>query len=276
MCLINFVKIIDKNIKLIKDKCFWNLYYYGQEIERFFVTKEQRFFELLKNLINKKEEKNKMILNKMFLKFAINGMKSKDEEIKRMKEKEEEEEKKILKILLLKKIFKKYVKSRRFILKVIMEKWNLKSKIIGMKTHVRDKKKKRKQKQKINKLLNIKHIGSGDNNNKNNYIPRYCKSIHEFSCIISNKNANKETNGELRKSFSGNKSFKNINNSGVKNTELNEKELKKKKTKSVNKKGYYKDKKSNTLNEKDNINENNDDSDEDSGDSFGLDNNPDN
>ena len=48
----------------------------------------------------------------------------------------------------MRKLLIKYEKNVRLIYKVILEKWNLKAKIIGMRTAARDKKKKRKQKKK--------------------------------------------------------------------------------------------------------------------------------
>ena len=269
----NIIKIIEKNNKLLLNKYFWNLYYNGLTLERENEIKENNINEILKKIIYKKEQKNKIILNKMFFKFVINNLKCKNEEIKNNIEKQEEEEKEILKLEKLKKIFIKYENNARFIYKVILEKWNLKSKIIGMKTAARDKKKKRKQKKKNNRLLFNKNFGFGENNSKKMFAP-LCKSIHEFSYIVSNGNAIKESNSnEFGRVLLGNKSTSNLNNKNN-NSNLNEKELKKKKNKSVNKKSIFKDKKDIRYENKDNIN-NNDNSEDDSGDSFGLDNNSD-
>ena len=269
----NIIKIIEKNNKLLLNKYFWNLYYNGLTLERENEIKENNINEILKKIIYKKEQKNKIILNKMFFKFVINNLKCKNEEIKNSIEKQEEEEKEILKLEKLKKLFIKFENNARFIYKVILEKWNLKSKIIGMKTAARDKKKKRKQKKKNNRLLFNKNFGFGENNGKKMFAP-LCKSIHEFSYIVSNGNAIKESNSnEFGRVLLGNKSTSNLNNKNN-NSNLNEKELKKKKNKSVNKKSIFKDKKDIRYENKDNIN-NNDNSEDDSGDSFGLDNNSD-
>ena len=104
----------------------------------------------------------------MFFKFFIINLKYKNEEINKKKEKEEEIEKQNLKKELLKKLFRKYENNSRFIYKVILEKWNLKAKLIGIKTAARDKKKKRKQKKKNNRLLYNKNLGFRENNNKKN------------------------------------------------------------------------------------------------------------
>ena len=113
---------------------------------------------------------------------------------------------------------------------------NIKSKIIGIKTAARDKKRKRKQKQKNNRQLYKKKYGIGVN--KNNYAPKLCTSIHEFSYLISNDNNTKESNpNESNRILLGNKSTKNMNNSKIDNSgnELNENGIKKKKTKSLTK-----------------------------------------
>ena len=147
-----------------------------------------------------------------------------------------------------------------------------KSKIIGMRTAARDKKKKRKQKKKNLRLLYNKKYDIGENNVRNNYGPKFCKSIHEFSYIVSNGSGNVIKESNSNQVLLSNKSTTNmtINNkiSNLKNT-IDEKEIKKKKTKSVNKRSIFKDKKESLNDNKDNIN-NNEESDEDSGDSFGL------
>ncbi len=157
-----------------------------------------------------------------------------------------------------------------------MEKWNLKAKIIGIRTAARDKKKKRKQKKKNQRSLYNKNYNLYGNNIKNNYSPKFCKSIHEFSYIISNGKAIKESNpNESQKVLTGNKSTTNINNIvNNLNNHIDDKETKKKKTKSVNKNSDLSLKKDRNNKEKDNMNYN-EESDEDSGDSFGLDNNSD-
>lgn len=51
--------------------------------------------------------------------------------------------KELSKKILLKKIIKNYHKKRILIFKIFMDKWNLKSKILGMRAAARDKKEKK-------------------------------------------------------------------------------------------------------------------------------------
>ena len=270
--IINVINIIEKHIKLLLEKCFWYIFFNGLNIEREIEIQDNTIIEKFQRILHNKEKKNRMILQKMFYKFFINSLKINDKNGNKEIAKEEkgEKEKENLKLKFLKKIFVKYEKNVKLIYKVIMEKWNLKSKIIGIRTAARDKKKKRKMKKKNNKLLY--RYGIGENYHKNNYAPKFCKSIHEFSYIISNGNNTKESNqNELKRDLLENKSTKNINNSKMDNSgnEFNDKEIKKKKTKSVNRRRIF--------DKKDSINNlnNNEESDEDSGDSLGLDNNSD-
>ena len=274
MYITNVINIIEKHIKLIFEKCFWCIFFNGLNIDREIEIQDYNIVDKFKRILNNKEKKKRMILQKMFYKFVINNIKINNtkgnNEIEKEEKEENEKEKENLKLKLLKKLFVKYEKNVKLIYKVIMEKWNLKSKIIGIRTAARDKKKKRKMKKKNNKLLY--RYGIGENYHKNNYAPKFCKSIHEFSYIISNGHITKESNqNELKRDLLENKSTKNINNSKIDNSgnEFNDKEIKKKKTKSVNRRRIF-DKK-NSLN---NLN-NNEESDEDSGDSLGLDNNSD-
>ena len=271
----NIINIINKNIKLLLDKNFWKLYYYGLALEKEEEVRENNLKEKLKKLVENKDKKNKKFLNKVFFKFVLNNVKFDNEEIKNRIEKEKEEEKENLKLELMRKLIIKYEKNVRLIYKIILEKWNLKAKIIGMRTAARDKKKKRKQKKKNLRLLYNNKYAMGENNIKTNYGPKFCKSIHEFSYIVSNGNVIKESNSN--QVLLPNKSTTNmtINNKirDLKNT-IDEKEIKKKKTKSVTKRSIFNDKKESQNENKDNIN-NNEESDEDSGDSFGLENNSD-
>ena len=257
----NLVNIIEKHIKLLINKYFRNLYYNGLLLEKDKNIKKDNINMSLKKLIYIFEQKNKIILNNMFFKF-INNIKYNNNELN-------EEEKKRKREEILEKLFIKYDKNAHVIYKVIMEKWNLLAKIIGIKTAARDKKKKRKQKKKNNRLLyNQKFALTG---NKNNYGPKFCKSIHEFSYIVSNGTIIKESSSnEQGRVLLSNKSTNNIN---ISKNNLDDKDLKKKKTKSVNKRNIFKDKKENIDINKDNINI--EESDEDSGDSFGLENNSD-
>ena len=263
----NIINIIDKYIKLLKDKIFWKIYYNSLASKREEEIKKYKIKEKLKKFIENKEKGSKNILNKKFFKFVLNNMKYDKEEIKQKIEKEKEEEKDILKIEKMKKIFKKYENNVRLIYKVILEKWHIKSKIIRMKNAARDKKKKRKKNKKKRLLYNKNLV-------KNSYNPSLCKSIHEFSYLVSNGKIIKESNSkESGKVLKANKSSSNIiNKNNDPNNIINKEEIKKKKNRSVNK-NYTSHKEINIKNK--NRLHINEDSDEDSGDSFGLDNNSD-
>jgi len=252
---------INKNIQLAKQKNFLNLYYYSIifKYQRIFNNKLQ--ISYLKNILYKKIHEIKMTLCKTFFKYNSRILKYDSEE--KMKEEKEEEKQNndISKGILLKKIFRKYCKDKLSSFKIIIDKWNLKSKIIGIKDAARDKKKRRKQKKKNNKLLYQKQ--NGFMNKGYNFF----NNINSFSNTVSNGNDNFRYN---KISTSQDKITKNSN-------------LKKKSDRMM--------KKTNSLSEikmqnniksdhKDDNNENenangNDDSDEDSGDTFGLDNNSD-
>ena len=109
---------------------------------------------------------------------------------------------------------------------------------------------------------------------KKSYNPNFCKSIHEFSYIVSNGKVINDPNSKgTDKVLIGNKSSNNIiNKANDPNNIMNAKEIKEKKNRSLNK--NYKSQKEINNKDKDNIHIN-EDSDEDSGDSFGLDNNSD-
>ena len=154
-----------------------------------------------------------------------------------------------------------------------MDKWNLTAKILGIRAAARDKKKKRKLKKKNNKLNSQKHFGQADKNNSNNFGNKFYKSKHEFSYIVSN--------GTTTKDSASNGSTNDIrNNKGSISSDKNNKKnnLNKvniemiKKTNSVKKISNQDNKDENKEDNKKN-NNCNDDSEEYSGDSFGLDNN---
>ena len=275
-CVKNLIKIYDKHIKLLLKKYFLNLYFKGLFLEKEKKMKEDNKKLILKKMIYIFEKKNIMFLNNMKFKL-FNNIKYYEFELKeeqRIKQREQ----------MLLKLFIKYEKNVRIIYKEIMEKWNLRAKIIGIRTAARDKKKKRKQKKKNNRILyNQKYATS-----KNNYGPKLCKSIHEFSYIVSNGAIIKESSSnEQGRMVTGNKSSKNININTSPNNNIDTQELKKSKNKSVTKRNVYKIKKDSIDNNKDNSkdnnidynktkdNVNNEESDEDSGESFGLDNNSD-
>ena len=273
----NLANMLDKNIKLLIDKNFWKLYYNILAIEKEYEMMENNKRETLKKLLQNKMKQDKIILYKFFYKFQLNNIKCINEEIKERIEKEKEEESETLKLELLRRILTKYEKNVRLIYKVILEKWNLKAKIIGIRTAARDKKKKRKQKKKNLRLLYNKNYGIGDNNIKNNYGPKFCQSPNEFDNEIPNDTVIEGSNlNKSKKILLGNKSTTDVNNSvNNLNNHIHEKEMKKKKNKSVNKKSALNLKQDKSNNDKDNNMNYNEESDEDSGDSFGLDNNSD-
>lgn len=268
----NLVNIIDKKINVLKVKNFWKIYYNGLALEREDEIIENKKKEKLKKLIDIQEKRNKIILSKMFFKYVLINTKCRNEEKKNKIVKEEEQERENLKEKIMKKLLLKQEKNIKLIFGVVLEKWNLKSKIIGMKNAAKDKKKKRRQKKKNLRLLYKNGYGLGGSNSINHqYCNNFCKNIHEFSYNISNGQFNKESNlNESGRNLQTNKSSSNIKN---KNKEKN-KGIKKIMKKSINKRRSYNDQNKNFNNEKENVN-NNEESDEDSGDSFDLDNNSD-
>ena len=263
------VYIIENHLRLTKLNCFKNLYYTSilSFLEK--QSKEKLRIELLNNILIKKK---KNILLKAFINIYYNKysfVKAKDKNNKVDAKRK-----------LLKKIFNNYDTNRICILKIFTEKWSLKSKIIGMREAARDKKRKRKLKKKNNKLISQKHFGLIGKNqeNKNNLTNQLCKSIHEFSYIVSN--------GSIIKESSSNEP----NEINIKNNKysISSDKINKKFAKDKNK--YIGMKKINSVSEiniqnnikkesKDNIkektNSNVEESDEDSGDSLGLGNNSD-
>ena len=249
---------INKNIQFSKQKHFLNLYYYSIIFYYQSIFNNKLQISSLKNIIYKKIHEMKMTLCKTFFKYYSRIIKYDSEE--KMKEEEEEEKQNndITKGILLKKIFRKYCKDKLSTFKTVIDKWNLKSKIIGIKDAARDKKKRRKQKKKNNKLLFQKQNGfmdKGQNFYKN----------HGFSHTSSNENDNFRYN---KISTSQDKVTKN-NNLGKKSNRMMKKNNSLSEIKMQNNiKSDNKDANNENANE-------NDDSDEDSGDTFGLDNNSD-
>jgi hypothetical protein len=251
--LIILFEKINKSIQLSKQKNFLNLYYYSIifNYQRIFNNKLQ--ISHMKNIIYKKIHEMKMSFCKTFFKYYSRIIKYDSEE--KMKEEEEEEKKSndISKGIILKKIFRKYCKDKLSSFKIVIDKWNLKSKIIGIKDAARDKKKRRKQKKKNNKLLFQKQNGFMDKGQK------YYNNIHGFSQTVSNGNDNFRYN---KMSTSQDKVTKKRYRMMKKNNSLSEIKMKN------NLKSDHKDENNENTN-------GNDDSDEDSGDTFGLDNNSD-
>ena len=264
----NLVYIMENNLKLTKLNCFKKLYYTSILSLQEKKSNDKLKNESLKNILIKINQNRKKILLKSFINIYYNNA-----TLEKTKSEKEEDE---IKSKLLKKIFNNFDTNRKCILKVFSEKWNLTSKILGMRAAARDKKKKRKLKKKNNKLISQKHFGLVDKpkENKNNLTNQFCKSIHEFSYIVSNGAIIKESSsnepGEIN--IKNNKcsiSSDKINKKFNKNVGL-------KKVNSVNEiniqNSFKKDTKDNI---KEKTNSNIEESDEDSGDSLGLGNNSD-
>ena len=269
----NALDKISNNFKLLKQKYFWKLYYNIIILDEEMKSNNNLKNLSLKKIINKQEKDKKAILYKTFFKYYYNTIKSNEEN----NEKEEKENNEVSKKILLKKIIKRYQKNLKLIYKIFTEKWNLKSKIIGMRAAARDKKKKRKLKKKNNKLIYQKHFGIAEKkDNPHSSGPKFCKSIHEFSYIVSNGAVIKESSSnepaEINiKNVKGSTSSDKIN----KNNKLDKMNTGIKKTNSVNEMVNQNNvKNDNKEDNKENENANcNEDSDEDSGDSLGLDDN---
>ena len=262
-------KILDKIVykfKLLKQRFFLKLYYNNIISNEKIESRNNLKKSSLKKIINNKERDKKNILYKAFFKYYYNTIKLNKENNK----KEEEEDIESSKINILKKIVKRYLKNTKLIFKIFLEKWNLKAKIIGMRAAARDKKKKRKLKKKNNRLIYQKHFGIADKkDNPRSLGPKFCKSIHEFSYIVSNGAVIKESSSsELTEMKAKNVSCDKKGIEKNKNLEI-------KKINSANvlvtQEKFKKDKKEDNK-ENENAN-NNEESDEDSGDSLGLDDN---
>ena len=255
--LINAINIIDKYIKTSKRKIFLVLYNNSiiKQANNIIIK------EKLKNVILSQEKNRMNILYHSLFNIVKYNNKKNDNKLKGK---------------ILGKIMNKYLLEVKAIYKIYLEKWNLKSKLIGIKTAARDKKRKRKQKQKINKLLYNKHYLVVDDfkhrDNSSNNFPRLSKSIQGFNYIVPDNNIINKPNMEEGELIIGNLSTNNI-------------KYIYKKTKSVNKartlsenmavKKIEKENVNININKENNYNDNNNNEeinsdDEDSGESFGL------
>ena len=268
----NLMFIINNNIKLMKLNIFKTIYYYSIIANKEKESKKIFQKESLKNLFIKKDQIQKNILLKSFIKIYYNNrvLSKKDDE-------ESSKEDRGSKILL--KFFNKYDNNRRYILKSFVEKWMLKSKILGIRATARDKKKKRKQKKKNNKLISQQHFGlveknKDKNDNMNN---KFCRSIQNFSYIVSNGTVIKESssNNQSEINFKNNKC--SISSDKINKIKKFDKNIGLKKINSVNEINIQNNikKESKDFNNKEKANSNEEESDEDSGDSLGLGNNSD-
>ena len=268
----NLMFIINNNIKLMKLNIFKTIYYYSIIANKEKESKKIFQKESLKNLFIKKDQIQKNILLKSFIKIYYNNrvLSKKDDE-------ESSKEDRGSKILL--KFFNKYDNNRRYILKSFVEKWMLKSKILGIRATARDKKKKRKQKKKNNKLISQQHFGLVEKNKdkSDNMNNKFCRSIQNFSYIVSNGTVIKESssNNQSEINFKNNKC--SISSDKINKIKKFDKNIGLKKINSVNEINIQNNikKESKDFNNKEKANSNEEESDEDSGDSLGLGNNSD-
>jgi hypothetical protein len=155
----------------------------------------------------------------------------------------------------------------------------LKSKILGIRATARDKKKKRKQKKKNNKLISQQHFGLVEKNKdkSDNMNNKFCRSIQNFSYIVSNGTVIKESssNNQSEINFKNNKC--SISSDKINKIKKFDKNIGLKKINSVNEINIQNNikKESKDFNNKEKANSNEEESDEDSGDSLGLGNNSD-
>lgn len=180
----NLMSIIEKCFILRINKYFWKLYKYSQlkkekEIKVFLLNNK------LRKIFHNKEKKNKEIKRQIFLKFVLNIFKYDNQKLKNaIKENGKNSEK--LKHEKLFKIFTNYEKNVRLIYKVNLEKWYLKSVIIGIRASARDKKKKRKQKKKINKIIYNKYFEIKEKNNSSkNLDTKFSECLNLFKNFSS-------------------------------------------------------------------------------------------
>ena len=261
--LTKIFNIIGKYILLKVNKCFWILINFAkqnqiihQKIKEINEIKMNLKKEQLKKIISIIEQKKRKILYKCLCQIIINN-------IRFNIDKENKENKQFKKLEKLKKIFIKYEKNVKLIYKVFLEKWNLSAKIIGMRDAARDKKKKRKLKKKNNKLLYNQNKNFIITENKNNYNggQKLFKSSNEFF-ILPNRTIINDVKDSITKSIKENKE--------------KTKSFNKKITKNKNKILYKNINKDENCNSNQfNINKRNEESNEDSGDTFEFENNSD-
>jgi hypothetical protein len=261
--LTKIFNIIGKYILLKVNKCFWILINFAkqnqiihQKIKEINEIKMNLKKEQLKKIISIIEQKKRKILYKCLCQIIINN-------IRFNIDKENKENKQFKKLEKLKKIFIKYEKNVKLIYKVFLEKWNLSAKIIGIRDAARDKKKKRKLKKKNNKLLYNQNKNFIITENKNNYNggQKLFKSSNEFF-ILPNRTIINDVKDSITKSIKENKE--------------KTKSFNKKITKNKNKILYKNINKDENCNSNQfNINKRNEESNEDSGDTFEFENNSD-
>ena len=180
----NIMNIIEKHYKLRMNKYFLKLYKYSQ-MEKEKKIKAFLLNNKLRKILHNKEKKNKEIKRQIFFKFVLNVFKYDNQKLKKAI-KENKKNSEMLKIEKLQKIFTNYERNVRLIYKVNLEKWFLKSIIIGIKASARDKKKKRKQKKKINKIIYNKYFDIKEKNNSSkNLDTKFTECLNLFKNLTS-------------------------------------------------------------------------------------------
>ena len=231
------------------------------------------------NIIINREKYNKYILKSSFDKFLYKGMISNliDEKNKYIIDKNKENNEKFKKLLI--KIDNRKDKHNFLIIRDCFDKWNLLSKILGMKAITDEKKRKKRQKQRMKKKIgnqsankyttnNNNFLNLGKNNNIN--IINKDKDILYLENCVTTDFSGGDINGENKndkiikatvklgeifyKAAKHYKSLDNKNNTITKEKEINETEIKEKKNEKEIKEN----------------NENDNEYEEDSGDSFGI------
>ena len=262
-------------------------FYYKGLIENKEINKRNTIIkERLKNIIMIKEKKNKFLLKSYFYKLYYKGIISelKNEKDKFIMDEKKRNKEKIKKIFI--SMENKTYKHNFLIIRDCFEKWNLMSKILGMKAITDEKKRKKRQKQRMKKKIenkssnnyltnnNILHLGK---NNSINFINKekdkdivICNEhiISDFSGGYSNRDNKIDKNMKAADKIE-NIFYKTAMN--YKSLENNKKDLNK--NNQVNLKGNIEIEKNDKKEIKqynDINNENDNEYEEDSGDSFGI------
>ena len=280
--LINNKTIKEYNIAKNKFKQF---YFKGIINNKEILNKDNILKKILTNLVINKEKSNKAIMKSYFNKFYYKGKICSliEENNKYIKDKNKENNEKIKNTII--SIDHRKDKHNFLIVRDCFDKWNLFSKILGMKAITDEKKRKKRQKQRMKKkienksankyLTNNNHIlHLGKNNNINIINKEKDKDIllcseHSATTDFSGVETNRDNkNGKIVKAtqklgeifYKAAINYKKIN---IKKDNINKNnELKSNKTEQQTDK---KDVKENYAN-----NENDNEEDEDSGDSFGI------
>ena len=280
--LINNKTIKEYNIAKNKFKQF---YFKGIINNKEILNKDNILKKILTNFVINKEKSNKAIMKSYFNKFYYKGKICSliEENNKYIKDKNKENNEKIKNIII--SIDHRKDKHNFLIVRDCFDKWNLFSKILGMKAITDEKKRKKRQKQRMKKKIenksankyltnnnHILHLGKNNNINiinkgkdKDILLCSEQSATTDFSGVETNRD---NKNGKIVKAtqklgeifYKAAINYKKIN---IKKDNINKNnELKSNKTEEQTDK---KDVKENYAN-----NENDNEEDEDSGDSFGI------